>query len=66
MKSAQRPSGNWKELAFYRQVMGLCDVHAYLVVAEAVDHGNEESLKRGENRVEVISVCSVLFSNQYK
>lgn len=38
--------------------------NAYLVVAEAVNHGNEESLKKEENRVEVIFVCIMLFRNQ--
>lgn len=34
-------------LALYQRVMVLCEMHAYLIVAEAVNHGDEESLKRG-------------------
>lgn len=47
MKCVQRPFGNCKVLALYQQVMVLCEMHAYLIVAEAVNHGDEESLKRG-------------------
>ena len=47
MQSAQRPSGGGKVLASYKEVTLLRERHAYLVVAEAVDDGHEESLKRG-------------------
>ena len=47
MKCVQRPFGNCKVLVFYQRVMALCEMFVYLVVAEAIDHGDEESLKRG-------------------
>lgn len=47
MKSAQRPFGDCKVLALYTRVTVLHVTHAYLVVAEAVNDGNKESLKRG-------------------
>lgn len=41
-------------------------MHAYLIVAEAVDGRNKEALKReGKNTVQVIFVLILLFSKQY-
>lgn len=47
MKSAPSPFGSCKVLALYKQVVVLHEIYAYLIVAEAVNHRNEESLKRG-------------------
>ena len=45
MQSAQRPLGGGKVLASYKEVTLLHEMHTYLVVAEAVDDGHEESLQ---------------------
>lgn len=66
MKSAPSPFGSCKVLALYKQVVVLYEIYAYLIVAEAVNHRNEESLKRGGKTVEIILVCILLCSNQHK
>lgn len=60
MKCDQRPFGNCKVLALYQRGMVLCEMHAYLVVAEAVDHGDEESLKRG-GKIELRLILGALY-----
>lgn len=39
--------------------MVLCEMHAYLIVAEAVNHGDEESLKRGGKRELKLFLCAL-------
>lgn len=49
-------------LALYKLVIVLREMHAYLMVAEAVDSRNKESLKRKEkNTFEVTHVCMMSF-----
>ena len=46
-------------LASYKEVTLLHEMHTYLMVAEAVDDGHEESLKRG-GKMELkffLSIC---------
>lgn len=41
--------------------MVLCEMHAYLVVAEAVNHGNEESLKKGGKIELKLFLCALCY-----
>lgn len=59
MKSAQRPFGDCKVLALNTRVTVLHVTHAYLVVAEAVNDGNKESLKRGGKRELKLFLCAL-------
>lgn len=63
----KRPLGNCKVLALYKRVVVLYEVLAYLVVVEAIDHRNEESLKRGGRRESKLFLCAfMLISNHCK
>lgn len=59
MQSAQRPLGGSKVLASYKEVTLLHEMHTYLVVAEAVDDGHEESLKRGGKMELKLFLCAL-------
>ena len=46
-------------LASYKEVTPLHEMHTYLMVAEAVDDGHEESLKRGGKMELKLFLCAL-------